>query len=669
MSFDEWVIDFAGRRLLRADQPVALEPKAFDVLALLARAPGAAFTRDQILDAVWGHRHVTPGVLNRIMTLLRHALGEDAHAARYLRTLHGVGYRFDLPLAPLQGPLAAPDQPAAALVVRPDQLPMPQPPPPPPPPLTQGLADPARRPGQERRRSRPVWPLLGSAGLLVLLLLAAGWWLGRGDVVRPPEAAAIKPAAVPTLIVMPLKPIGSDATTPEIAAGLSEQLISELARIAGLRVIARESTSLAAAGNRSIVDLVPRLQITHALEGSLQQSGEAMRVHIRLIDAASGRTLWAQDFDRQAADVLTLQRDIARAVAASLTLKLALAPAPRGGDAEFLRRYFAASSLVGLGSRGMASDRVDRAESEFRELVHQRPDDARAHAGLATVLELRAFQRPALAEGLRQEGAREAEIALALDPGQADAIGVQAAAACRAEQWERCLQRYDQALAIGPSKSVLRFQQAMALASLGYLQRAEQIIRTGSEHDPLNPTWHFGHARVLDTLGQHDAALVEFNRSGNETSPYGRWFNAVWRRDLAQASKLADAMDQGLGAGSYERLLRPGYVAVSAALRDPRKWPQAETAVARTEQESGLMNFTRVLRPGADAAQMLAGLAGARKRSYSTWDLLVWTLDLDYLRRGPAFEHYIADTGILAYWRQHGFPPQCRARGDSAECR
>ena len=97
LAFDDVVIDFAGRRLLRGGQPQALEPKAFGVLALLAQAPGRVFPRDDILDAVWGHRHVTPGVLNRVMTLLRHALGEDAQSPRYLHTLHGVGYRFDLP--------------------------------------------------------------------------------------------------------------------------------------------------------------------------------------------------------------------------------------------------------------------------------------------------------------------------------------------------------------------------------------------------------------------------------------------------------------------------------------------------------------------------------------------------------------------------------------------
>ena len=102
LAFDESAIDFAGRRLLRDGVEQPLEPKAFAVLALLAGTPGRVFTRDEILDAVWGHRSVTPGVLNRVMTLLRHALGEDAQAARYLHTVHGVGYRFDLP-APAPG--------------------------------------------------------------------------------------------------------------------------------------------------------------------------------------------------------------------------------------------------------------------------------------------------------------------------------------------------------------------------------------------------------------------------------------------------------------------------------------------------------------------------------------------------------------------------------------
>lgn len=103
LSFEDILIDFSGRRLLRGGCERPLEPKAFAVLALLAGSPGRVFGRYEILDAVWGHRHVTPGVLNRIMSLLRRALGENAQHPRLLHTVHRTGYRFDLPT--IAGPM------------------------------------------------------------------------------------------------------------------------------------------------------------------------------------------------------------------------------------------------------------------------------------------------------------------------------------------------------------------------------------------------------------------------------------------------------------------------------------------------------------------------------------------------------------------------------------
>lgn len=135
VTFDDVVIDLSGHRLSRAGVQQTLEPKAFGVLALLVQAPGRVFTRDEIMDAVWGHRHVTPGVLNRVMTLLRHALGEDARGSHYLHTLHGVSYRFDLP------------PPADATVA----------------------ALPSRR-----SWSRTLWLLP-----LLVMLMAGGWWWSR----------------------------------------------------------------------------------------------------------------------------------------------------------------------------------------------------------------------------------------------------------------------------------------------------------------------------------------------------------------------------------------------------------------------------------------------------------------------------------------------------------
>jgi len=590
--------------------------------------------------------------LNRIMTLLRHALGEDAHAPRYLHTLHGVGYRFDLPGVAAPEPAAHERRTQAERRVEPTDT------------LATEAATSTSAPSTRR------WRLPVMAALLLGAALLSGWFARRlaAPPAPAPATAVATMAKVPTLIVMPLKPIGDGENERAIAAGLSDELISALSRIEGLRVIARESTELAAARSPVAAALVPRLGISHALEGSVRQSDNLLRFHLRLTEAQSGRTLWARDYDRDAADLLALQREVAGAVAAALTLKLGLLPSPAaaGGDARFLARYFAAQELLRTPSSS-AGDAIERAETEFRALTRQRPDDARAQAGLAVALEARAFNRPPLAEELRAEAALAAALAKQLDPNLAEPYRVQAAAACRSNRWDDCLQLLEHAQAASPSDSRAHFQYAMSLAALGYINRAEALLRDGTERDPINPVWRFGHGRVLDTLGRHDEAHFQLQRSA-PYSPYARWFNAVWRGDTAIALRLARQMGDQADAPQYERLYKASYVAASRALQDPTLWPQAEVQMRASERRTGLMNFLRVLLPEPDPAELIAELDLVRERSYSSWDLLLWTRNLAYLRQHPAFQDYLRDNGILAYWQARGFPPQCRAHQGGAVC-
>lgn len=628
LAFDEVVIDFAGRRLSRGGEDQPLEPKAFAVLALLAGTPGHAFGRDEILDAVWGHRHVTPGVLNRVMTLLRHALGEEANAPRYLHTLHGVGYRFDLP--------------ARARTFASDGT------------------EQERRLHTERRaavrHASQRW--LAVAALVLLAMGAFALWHFRPAKVSAP--------AMPTLVVMPLKSIGDAADGRALADGMGEELIGALAQIDGLRVIASESTAIAASESTDPIRLTQRLGISHVLEGSLQQAGQRLRIRLRLIEAASGRALWAKDFDRDASEVLVLQREIAQAVATSLTLKMGLAAGPtaKSGDAEFLRRYLAARKLMNQGGHGIDAS-VEPAETEFRALIRERPDDARAHAGLATALEIRAFRRPPLAAALRAEALQEAAIAQRLDPSLPESYVIQARAACRENLWEPCLALLAKARAAAPSFPPISYEYAMTMAQLGYLDRAEATMREAMARDPINPGWRFGLGRILDTQGRHTEARVQLERS-DANAVYGRWFNAVWRRDYAAAAAIVDKnFDDDALHDTPATRLKPSYAATSRALVDPVHWPEAEAAMRKFEQETGLMNFNRVLAPDAPAhaANLIAKLDVLREREYSSWDLLLWTKDLVYLRRDPAFLAYLRDNGILAYWKRHGFPKQCRADG------
>ena len=114
--FDEIVVDAAAHTLVRAGVHQIVEPKAFAVLLVLLRRADELVVRDELLDAVWGHRHVTPGVLTRAIAQLRHALGDDFHHPVYIQTQHALGYRFIGALLP--EPIPEDARPEAAIPVR-----------------------------------------------------------------------------------------------------------------------------------------------------------------------------------------------------------------------------------------------------------------------------------------------------------------------------------------------------------------------------------------------------------------------------------------------------------------------------------------------------------------------------------------------------------------------
>lgn len=119
VRFDDIEVDVAAHRLLRAGAPQPLEPKAFRVLLVLLQRPGQLVSHDELLDEVWGHRNVTPGVLTRSIVRLRTALGDDSHHQRYIQTHHALGYAFigELESDPVPGPDAGSEgmSPAAGL--------------------------------------------------------------------------------------------------------------------------------------------------------------------------------------------------------------------------------------------------------------------------------------------------------------------------------------------------------------------------------------------------------------------------------------------------------------------------------------------------------------------------------------------------------------------------
>jgi len=666
IRFDAIEIDVDGHRLRVDGIEVALERKAFAVLVLLASQPGRLFTREDILGAVWGHSHVTPGVLNRIITLLRQALGESADAYRYLHTVHGVGYRFDATVKVEVAPVAL------------ESIELTQ----------RRISDPATvvetgsvaatAEGQTARDIVAMEQIPSSApaarwprGLIVVLLLVVAIMIYALRAMRPanPPSARIEPA----LVVLPLRPVGAVQDERTLAEGLSEELITRLARIDGLHLISTTSARLAQSESLDLRQLADRLRVTHALEGSLRQAGQQLRIDLRLIELPSGRTLWAQDYDRNLADVFALQREIAQSVATKLALRLGLDEEQRrAGDPQLFRDYLEARRL--LRESQDPSAKPNRADEILRSIIARDPSDARAHGLLALALTTRDAGFSDTQDGQPRRDTRDFEQAeraatraLELAPDLVDAHVALANSACHGAQWKTCMDGYRRALDLDPTNFTVRSAYAARLGALGYVDEALREAEIGLASEPLSYEANFQRGRMLDTLGRHDEArgMLDASASLWPQQPwrvtYARWFNAVWRNDHAAARSLAEDLPE-------TSLYRASYVAASAGLVDPTAWPQARVLIVESERLSGRMNFLHVLLPQVDAAHVVDGFEPMLREAFPSYYLLLWQRDYAQLRNDPAFAALLRRVGIIDYWNENGWPRQCRALGAGLAC-
>jgi TolB-like protein/DNA-binding winged helix-turn-helix (wHTH) protein/Tfp pilus assembly protein PilF len=274
LRFENTVIDFTGRRLLRNGVVQTLEPKAFNVLTLLATQPGRVVSRDEILNTVWGHEHLSSSALNRVMSLLRHALGEDAQRPRLLHTVHGVGFRFDLP------------KPAEA---------------------TSATASP--------QRLRKLHWLAVPVALALLAALGRQLW---PQPATPPLADEIT-VVQSSVAVLPLTSAGDDDF---FSTGIAESLIATLSQYDGLKVIGRSSSFQFQGGTLDSKAIGEKLGVTHLISGSVQRADGRVRIGMELVSASDGKVMWAQRFDRPMQDLFALQDEIALAVTAALQVNL-----------------------------------------------------------------------------------------------------------------------------------------------------------------------------------------------------------------------------------------------------------------------------------------------------------------------------------------------------------
>ena len=394
-------------------------------------------------------------------------------------------------------------------------------------------------------KSRARLPVIAVAVVAVVVIGIFVWRTGRDQPVEPTPVAPTSPAQAdkPSVAVLPLDNLSRDPDEEYFADGMTEMLITSLAQIGGLRVTSRTSVMQYKGTTKSIPEIASELGVTTIVEGSVMRVGDQVRVTAQLIDAVSDEHLWAQNYDRDMKDVLSLQSEVARAVANAVAVRLSpeesvrlaasSAVDPRALD-EYLKGRF-------LWSR-RTEEAVREALAHFRAAVDLAPDFALGHAGMADAHIVAAgynWMEPRQAAPIALEAA---EKALALDPMAGEPHASRGDLAYHVEHdFALAARELDRALALSPSYATAYYWRAEVSIVDGRTEEAIQLLRRAIELDPLNPFPNFLLAFAQGLAGRLDEAERGYRRVLEFSPGYSMAWGALVRLDITRG-KTTEAL-------------------------------------------------------------------------------------------------------------------------------
>src|SRR5262249_52588571 len=309
---EDFELNLKAYELRRAGQALKLEPTPFGILTLLIERRGDLVTRQDIVDRIWGKGVFldTDNSINGAIRKIRQVLNDDPESPRFIQTVTGKGYRF---IAPIAG--AESEPPRILEFARPQE---------------------AKPPNAGWRTKTATFALLGVA-LLMAVWLAL--WLIPGFSYRANASPPIR-----SIAVLPLADLYGHPAQEYFADAMTDELITNLAKVGALRVTSRTTVVLYKHTNKKLTEIARELNVDGIVEGSVVRSGQRVRVTAQLIRADADRHLWAESYDRDFSDALQLQSDVAGAITeqvrAQLTPELkAQFSAPRSMDPEAYDSY------------------------------------------------------------------------------------------------------------------------------------------------------------------------------------------------------------------------------------------------------------------------------------------------------------------------------------------
>jgi TolB-like protein/DNA-binding winged helix-turn-helix (wHTH) protein/Tfp pilus assembly protein PilF len=537
-KFGDFELDCARYQLRRQGKTVKLERIPMELLILLAEGEGHVISRQAIIDRLWGKDVFvdTEHGINTAVRKIRAALREDGERPRFVQTVQGKGYRL------VSDGENENDGTKPASDVQPPT--------------------PVRDPAAGARGGRRWLVVATAAALLGLTIGLFGFNVGG---IRDRVYGRTPRPRIQSVAVLPLANLSGDASQDYFADGLTDELITMLARYSTLRVVSRTSAMQYKGARRPLPEIARELGVDAILEGSLERSGNRVHATVQLIDARSDTHIWAESYDRTFNDTLSLPSELSQAIAKEV--RRASTPAsptrpvnPEAHDAYLHGRYF------------WFADDYDRSQEYFEKAIELQPDYALAWCGLADAYTVRAVATLVPPQLVMPKARAAARKAMELDASVGEVHNALAAVYLFGDWDPRAADEESRrAIELSPNYAEARHLHSYVLFALSRFDEAVQEQRRSTEMDPMARPWALGYALLRSR--QFDAAVNELRlraqaQPRDEFIPFilsdAYWCQGMWKESARERERgflvngnkqLADAVHQ-----AFESRGGPGVV-------------------------------------------------------------------------------------------------------------
>jgi TolB-like protein/DNA-binding winged helix-turn-helix (wHTH) protein/Tfp pilus assembly protein PilF len=496
--FDDVEVREREFTLIKAGKVLTVEPKAFRALLFLLHNPQRLISKEELLNTVWDDAAVTEGSITRCISLLRNRLGDDIRRPRYIATVATVGYRFMCKVEMSEESVAD----TGTIGDRPD---------------ASGLSElaplpPASHPERKivSRKIAVIVAVLAVIGMASVLL--TGWW-------KMFTRSPLTPPAIHSLAVLPLNNLSGDPSQEYFADGITVELITTLTKISKLRVISWTSVRGYRNTNKTLPEIAKELNVDGIIEGSLERSGDRVKVTAQLIDAPRDHNLWAASYHRDLRDILSLQEEVAAAIAREVGV--ALTPqdrvrlsSVRPVDPKAYQLFLRGQSFL----EKFTPDSISLARQSFSQAIETDPNYGRAYAGLADTY-LLGFnpEDPKVANPLARKAATKA---LELDDSLSDAHVAMALLKYLADwDWVGAEREFQRAIVLNPGDTLAHHIYSHLLLTLGRNQESLRESELYIKADPLSAAahshlgWYYTGTGEFDLAAEQEIAALRYDPS------------------------------------------------------------------------------------------------------------------------------------------------------------